>query len=256
MKISLTAFLLTIFLQSSYAATITVRLCYEDATVYPWITDDEEGLVFVELKQLEKELKQKFTYIRLPWKRCQYEAQSGTIDGLIAASFTKERQQWGVYPMKGDKLNRHLRMHTDSFYVYVRKDSGIDFREGKFINLGKEQIGVQIGYSVGSDLKEMQLPVHDSFTTAYDILKQLHIKALNIAILQNHETKRTLRENPQFQSTIVRIEEPFKVKDQYLMFNKEFYSKNKNLVESIWHSLPKARNSSAYKSAERQQLRK
>lgn len=232
-----------------------IKLCYEDATVYPWITGDEQGLVFTELKLIEKKLKIKFNYIRYPWKRCQLEAQSGKIDGLIAASYSRERALWGVYPTKKNgELDPEYRFHTDSFFVYVRKDSKINFENNQFINLGDNQIGVQLGYSVGNDLLDMGHPIHSAFSNAIDLLRQLDMGALNVAVLQNHETMRTLKEYPQLQKNIKRIKHPFKVKDQYLLMTKPFYAENQKLVKSIWKALSEARKSATYKAAEKDLL--
>lgn len=252
-------FLLLLILSLSHITNATegIKLCYENVIVFPWILGDEEGLALTEIKIVEKDLGIDFILIRKPWMRCQIEAQAGEIDGLIAASFTKERTEWGVYPtIQNGKLDRDKRMHTDSFYVYVRKDSKIDFKKNTFLNLGQNEIGVQLGYSVGHDLKEMGYSVHSSFTSAFDLLKQLNLKTLNVAILQNHETKRTLVQHPELSKQIKRINEPFKVKDQYVLFTKTFYAKNEATVKAIWKSIAKARQSKRYKTEEKKVLKR
>ena len=231
------------------ANTVEIKLCYEDTTVYPWITGQEEGLVFTELKIVEKKLKAKITYLRLPWKRCQLEAAAGNLDGLIAASFNRERTAWGVYPTNKDgSLNQELRLHTDSFYIYSRKDSEISFNNSKFMNLGNNPIGAQIGYSVGNDLKDQGLLVHIAFTSAYDLLKQLNLSSLNVAVLQNYEAARTIRENPHFKKNIIRSAQPYIVKDQYLLVTKKFYQENQKLTHELWNEISTARKSPEYES--------
>ena len=248
--------ILLMFLQPSLNAADPIRLCYEDVTVFPWITGDEDGLALIEIKIIEEELGIKFTLIRLPWKRCQIEAEAGKVEGLIAASYTKERAVWGVYPtLSNGELDVDKRLHTDSFHVYVRKDSKIQFKNGKFINIAMNEIGVQLGYSVGSDLKDQGYNVHSSFASAYDLLKQLDIKALNVAVLQNHESKRMLKIHPELNKNIRRIPEPYRIKDQYLLFTKTFFAKNETLVKSIWKSVARARKSQKYKLAEEKILK-
>lgn len=254
-------FLIGLSLNSAIAvatpAPSAIKLCYEDVSVFPWITGDETGLVFTELKQIEKKLNIKFTYIRLPWKRCQFEGQSGNVDGLIAASFTKERTNWGVYPTdEAGELNRQLRFHTDSFYVYTRKDSAIKFRNGKFENLGNNQIGVQLGYSVGTHLKDAGYAIHSSFSTAYDLLKELDYSALEVAVLQDHESTKILNENPKFKKHVVRLTPPYKVADQYLLFSKIFFNKYPEVSKAIWNAIPEARKSEQYSKQEQKLLAK
>lgn len=251
-------FLLSVFslaMAPSFAAAPKIRFCYEDATVFPWITGDEKGLVFTELKQVEKRLKLNFEYIRLPWKRCLFEAQSGKIDGVLAASFNKERAIWGIYPTDSNgNLDREARFHTDSFHVYVRKDSAIQFKGGKFENLGTNQIGVQLGYSVGSDLKEAGYAIHSSFASPLDLLKELDYSSLQVAVLQNYEAARTIAENPKFSKNIIRLEPPFKIADQFLLFTKSFYQKNEELSKNIWQAIAPARKSLEYKKLEQLML--
>lgn len=243
-------------LQMPLQSAEEIRLCYEDVTVFPWITGDREGLALFELKKVEEELGIEFTFIRLPWARCQMEAEAGKIEGLIAASFTKERANWGVYPtLPNGELDPDRRLHTDSFHVYVRNDSKIQFKNGKFVDLANNQIGVQLGYSVGNDLKNQGYNVHSSFASAYDIIKQLDIKALEVAVLQNHESKRILKLHPELNKNIRRIEEPYKIKDQYLLFTKKFYVKNEAQVKAIWKSVSRARKSKLYKLEEEKILK-
>ena len=225
-----------------------IRLCYEDVSVYPWITGDMKGLVIQQLQIIEKISKVKFKYIRLPWKRCQIEAQKGKIDGLIAASYTKIRTGWGVYPTyKNGNLNRNQRLHTDSFVVFKTKDSLINYENGKFINLETHKIGVQLGYSVGNDLEDQGYPTYSSYSTARELILALDKKAINVAILQNHATNKVLSENPNLNNNIIALKPPFKIADQYLLFTKRFYFKNKKISDQIWNSITNARESADYK---------
>ncbi len=243
-------FIITAF-SNAYAAnedSQEIRLCYEDVSVHPWITGDMKGLVIQELQLVEKLSNVKFKYIRLPWKRCQIDAQNGKLDGLIAASFTKERTQWGVYPTKKNgSLNRHHRLHTDSFMVFKTKNSPIRFEEGKFINLGSNKIGVQLGYSVGTDLLEQGYPTHSSYSTAHDLIMALHSNSINVAVLQKYATIKALNDNPKLKMNIVELKPPFKVADQYLLFTKKFYTANQEVSHRIWKAIPAARESADYR---------
>lgn len=251
MKLALFALFFATAFTNLFAATDEaqeIRLCYEDVSVHPWITGDMKGLVIQELQQVEKISNVKFKYIRLPWKRCQIDAQNGKLDGLIAASFTKERTNWGVYPTKksGD-LNRNQRLHTDSFMVFKTKHSPIRFENGKFLNLGDNKIGVQLGYSVGTDLVEQGYPTHSSYSTANDLIQALNANSLNVAVLQKYATIKALQDNPKLKKNIVCLKPPFKVADQYLLFTKKFYSANQEISNRIWKAITVARESADYK---------
>ncbi len=251
MKLVSLLFIYFLFQCNSFAeasSNVEIKLCYEDVSVYPWITGDMKGLVIQELQHVEKIANVKIKYIRLPWKRCQIDAQNGKLDGLIAASYTKERTNWGVYPTKkGGEIDRNLRLHTDSFIVYISKGSPIRFENGRFENLDNHLIGVQLGYSVGTNLEEQGYATHSSFSTALDLIQALDAGVVKVAVLQNHATIKTLNDFPKLKRNIKALKQPFKVADQYLLFTKTFYSKHPEISNRIWKSIPIARESADYK---------
>ncbi len=243
------------FLCSFSVAAEPIKLCYEDVVVFPWITGDKQGLALSEMLAIEKKLKLNFKYVRLPWKRCMLEAQAGKIDALIAASFTKERTNWGVYPTKNDgQLDPALRLHSDSYTVYVRDDSNVRWEEGKFVNLGTNQVGVQLGYSVGNDLLEAGYPVYSSSSTAAELLHALQNKVVSVAVLQHLPSLKTLNEKPELKKGISPMPQPFKEMDQYLLFSKKFYNRNREVAHKIWNAIPEARESNEYQKLKKSLL--
>ncbi len=242
-------FLSTFFLFSASAALPEIRLCYEDVVVFPWITGDDKGVAISELHLVEKKCGLKFTMVRLPWKRCQVEAKNGNFEGIIAASYNEERATWGVYPFSEDNvIEPDYRMHTDRFYIYTRKESPIKFKNGKLENLSDNAVGVQLGYSVGNDLQKLGYPLHSSFTSAIDIIKELDRGIINVAVLQDHEAIRVLTLYPELAKKIVRQEPPFKIADQYLLFTQTFFKHNPDLAKKTWKAFSIIRESADYKT--------
>jgi len=236
------------------AAEAPVSLCFEDTTVYPWITGNATGLALLELSLVEKELNLKFEYQRLPWRRCLLEVQLGRVHAAIAASYSKERAVWGSYPTLADgSLNRELRMHTDSFHVYRRMDSPVRWQQQRFENLGSQPVGVQLGYSVGKNIEELGYPIK-SARSSEDLARMLEHGVLQVAVLQNFEAMRLLKASPSLRKLMVEDGPPVKVADQYLLFNTAFFEAKPALVKSIWAALEKARKSKTYLDEEAQML--
>jgi polar amino acid transport system substrate-binding protein len=241
----LLASLLGILFLNAHAAT-PIKLCYEDSSVYPWITGDKQGLVIFELQLVEKDLNLEFEYLRLPWKRCLQEVQYGRIQAAIAASYNRDRAVWGSYPMHPDgSLDKELRLHTDSFFIFRRTDSAIRWSNNKMENLGNQVIGAQLGYSVAKSLEDTGYPI--KYVPGSDELMRLLDKGmLQVALLQNHEAARILRNTPALEKNIIKESEPVKVADQYLLFNSDYYAKEEILVKTIWQSIGKIRKSKKY----------
>ncbi|MCV2367879.1 type 2 periplasmic-binding domain-containing protein [Roseateles oligotrophus] len=244
------AALLSLWLGSVAAIDGPIKLCFEDSSVYPWITGDDKGLVLFELALVEKDLNQKFDYIRLPWRRCLLEVQTGRIHAAIAASFNSERASWGSYPQNPDgSLNRELRLHTDSFHVFRRLDSPVRWLNQRFENLGAQPVGVQLGYSVGRNIEELGYPVKTA-RSAEDLTRMLEIGVLQVAVLQHYEALRLLKAKPELNTVMVEDGPPVKVADQYLLFNSLFYAGNEAQVRSIWSAIERARKSKKYQDEE------
>lgn len=252
-RLLLISLLITLFSLPTFAEP--VRLCYEDVVVFPWITGEKQGLALTELLYIEKKLNLRFKYTRLPWKRCMLEAQSGKVDALIAASFTKERTRWGVYPTKPNgQLDSNLKLHSDRYIVYVRDDSPIRWEKGKFTNIGSNQVGVQLGYSVGEDLKEAGYSVYSTSSTAAELFEALQKKIVNVAVLQHMPSLKALNEKPFLNQGISLMPEPFKEMDQYLLFTKRFYNQHPEICHKIWNTIPLVRESAEYNKIKKKLL--
>jgi polar amino acid transport system substrate-binding protein len=231
-------------------ADTAIKLCYEDSSVYPWITGENKGLVISELHMVEKDLNITFEFLRLPWKRCLQEVRLGNIQAAIAASFNKERASWGSYPRNPDaSLNQDFRLHTDSFYFYRRIDSPIRWANNTVQNLGTQVIGAQLGYSVAKSLEDSAYPIK-YLPNSEDLFKLLEKGLLQIAVLQNHEAMKVMRNNPALEKTVVKEGEAVKIADQYLLFNTSYYLKEEKLVTSIWQAIARARKSKKYQEEE------
>jgi len=239
--------LLGMFFSHASADNINLKFCYEDDSVYPWITGTNEGLVISEMHLIEKEVNMHFELIRLPWKRCQNEVKEGRIHAAIAASFNKDRAKWGSYPVdsKG-MLNKELSLFTDSFFIYRRFDSQIRWQNHRFENLNQQSIGVQLGYSAGKDLEELGYQV-TYYPTSDDLVAVLKSHALDAIVLQNYEAQRLLTLNPDLEKIMVKEVEPVKVAEQFLLFNASFYNANTSLVQTIWEAAAKVRKSKTFK---------
>lgn len=231
-------------------ADTPIRMCYEDTSVYPWITGDDQGLLLFEMHLVEQELGRKFEFIRLPWKRCQQEVRQGSVQAAMGASFKRERMAWGTYPMNADGTpNKELRLFVDSFYIFRRSDSPVRWVQQQLKNLGAQVVGAQLGYSVGADLAAAGYPIK-YFPSSDDLVRLLDRGLLQVAVLQNHEAMNILKHSPALAKTIMKEGEPVKTAEQYLLFNTDFYQRETPLVHAIWQAVERVRKSKKYQDEE------
>lgn len=242
----ITVFSLSFYTQAN-ASVKEVSLCHEDNEVFPWLVGNESGLVHKQIQIIEADTKIKFKIISMPWKRCQLLVKMGEVDGLLSASPTPVRLETYEYPKnsKGE-LNREARMHEDQFVVYKNKNSTIDYQDGKFSNLGKLPIAVELGYSVQEKITSMGIPVYTSFNSLNDLLNVLNNGTIQAAVLQDYSTRYSLANSKTKFPNLITIKEPFVKVDQYIAFNRIFANSNRALIETIWKSCQNSRSNPEY----------
>lgn len=224
----------------------SVKLCYENADIYPWVMIDRPGLNIIQLNSVQKKVGIKFEMVTAPWKRCQEDMRAGAVDGIFAASFKTDRLEMGVYPMVGDKLDASRAMMTDAYSLYRLKGGGAKW-DGKILT-ANGAIGAQLGYSIIEQLKQLGVRVDDGAKTADDNLKKLIDGRVDGAALMTLEGDLSVRSNPQFAEKIEKVSPPLVEKPFFLMFSKQFAGKYPDAVNEIWKVLAEVRESAEYKN--------
>ncbi|HYD81087.1 MAG TPA: transporter substrate-binding domain-containing protein [Paucimonas sp.] len=225
-----------------------VKLCYDDAPLYPWRTADGRGLDFALLDLAQKRAGVHFVLTALPWKRCLSEVQQGKQDGAVAASFKNERMEIGVYPMVGDNPDPKRRMRTESYSLFRVKGSNVHW-DGKTIHGASGPVGVQLGYSIADQLKASGSAVEEGTARGADIFRKMLLGRVSGAALLTQEGDYLLRD-PEFKARIERFPFPLAEKPYYLLFSKQFFAGSEPLARKIWDALAAARDSAEFKKTE------
>lgn len=203
------------------------------------VDSENPGITIDILRRLEKKANIKFVYKSMPWARCLHSLKTNTVDAIFHASFKKSRMEKGVYPMKDNQVDQTRRLIEQTYYIYKRKDSPLQWDGTKFTNLEKS-IGIIIDFSIKNDLQKMKLNYEEAPSILTN-LNKLKYSRLDAVINYVSQTDISLFKYPEKFKTIEKIKLPFKKRDKYLMFSHKFYSNNKVLVEVIWDELKKMR---------------
>jgi len=238
--------LLFLLLTSSYAfaAEVTeVRFMCENIEQFPVYLGNSDSIDWsnpgagVEcVKLLESKLGIKVKIERAPWKRVlEVELKNGTIDGAFSASYKKEREALGAYPMKRGKVDKARSLHTDTYFFYKLK--GAEFRwNGKAVSKFKGFVGVPNGYSVIDDLKKLGLSVEASNGTLTDFNKLAAGRVGVVAALEL-TADQLLKKYPDLNKVIVKVTTPIAFKEYYVMLSNQFVKSNPTLAEKIWDAI-------------------
>ncbi len=227
-------------LSPAYAQTQVLTLGCEDKTDFPNVLGDSEeidwnrpGVSIEFVKRLGEELGLKIAIRRLPWKRAmELELKNGRIDGLFPVSYRKEREAFGVLPLKDGKLDATRSMFGSSYFFYKLKTSPLEWNGETLKNL-TGPIGAPRGYSVVGDLKQMGYPVEESDDARKDLMRISSGWIGAIAALETAEDH-ILESSPEFKQSIVKLSPAISTKQYFLMLSHQFVNKNPELAQKIW----------------------
>lgn len=225
----------------------TMKLCYENEDVYPWVLKDRPGLNIFFMNALEKKLGVKLELIGLPWKRCQEEVKAGAIDGLFSASFKPDRLEIGVYPMAGDKPDESKAVMMDGYTLFRLKGNNAVQWDGKKLTV-PGSVGAQPGYSVIDQLKGLGVKVDDGARSADDTLRKLIAGRIDAAALQTLEGTNSLRTQAEFNDKIEAVSPVLVSKPYFLMLSKQFVGKYADFSKNVWNEVAAVRESAEYKA--------
>ena len=226
-----------------------IRLCEDSEDVYPWTLKSRPGLNDILLKIVESRTGQTFEILAEPWQRCQEEMRIGSIDGMYAISFLQERQDFGVYPMRGNSPDIGKRLMTDGYSLFRRRgDNSVNW-DGKLLDT-KGKVGAQRGYSINAQLKGLNIEVDSGTYSVETNLRKLILGRIDAVALRTYEGDSVLATNREFAGAVERLPVPLVEKPYYLMFSKQFAAKHEKLAHDIWDAIEHVRESPEYHAIE------
>jgi polar amino acid transport system substrate-binding protein len=244
------------------AATFTVpavaaplNFCFEDAPQAPWTMPDGSGLNIELLKRVAKLTGEQFNYVARPWKRCEEETRTGTMDAMIGPSDNPRRRAYSRPPLKADGTQDPERaMYRDHVDLYLRPDSGASW-DGKTLVNPRKMVVAQRGYYIVEMLQARGQTVIDTPKSAEDGLKLLAAGSADVAVLMGRDAENLLREDPRYVGKMVLAKQPFASFDFHLMVGRKSYDKEPKRFEAIWNAIAKVRATADYQRLEQSLVR-
>jgi polar amino acid transport system substrate-binding protein len=231
---------------ASTAQAQNIKLCHDDADSSPWLIKDGKGMNIVLMEAAAVKAGAKLDIVALPWKRCLAAVEDKSIDGAIAASYKDERAKFAVYPTAGDKPDESRRLHNEEYSLYRAKGNTVSWDGSKFSNL-TGSIGAQRGYSIIDNIKNSGAKVDEGGALPKDNMKKLVAGQVQAVALTSEEGDQ-LSKAPEFAGKVDKLTPPLIQKPYYVIFGKDFYSKNQKVVENVWSNIATIRESKDYKA--------
>lgn len=233
--------------QIAFSQTITLRFAYEVEEVFPYYmgsgeaTPPDPGVTPEMLRLLEHEVPGLRVQLqRMPWKRCLVQLQDGEVDAVVA-SFKRERQQAGAYPMKGGEPDPALAIDVRAYYLYKAGDSALNWNGQQFAGLAGA-IGAPLGYSIVEDLQKKGASVAESRSAATDFQKLLLGRLAGVAAFEKVGDFHMRKARP---GVVVRLGTALATKEYYLVFSHQFMRRHPTLAPALWRGLARIREQQA-----------
>lgn len=232
-----------------------LTLCYEDARNTLGNTSDRQAQNYHLVMQAAAKSGEQVKLLPLPWKRCLSQVAKGLVDGALDASYTEERAAFAAYPTTADgKPDPKRRIWAGGYSLYKLKTSAVHWDGQHFTHL-TGPVGLQLGYSIGDDLKRLGVPVAEFSGDAEVLLKRLTEGHVPLVALLT-DAGDALLEDPALSGVVEGIQPAFSQKPYFVIFHKRYYVDHHKAVEGFWANIATVRESQAFKQFVRAQLKK
>lgn len=243
MRILLAAVSMTVSLHGFAAEPL--RLGYSDVENFPHQMGNGEQVaalpgVAVELiREAAVGADVQVSFVRMPAPRLLVEMQAGRLDGAFIFSYKEDRLQYGVYPLHLGKPDRQRRIASNNYSFYKLANSDVAWDGTKLTNW-RVPVGINFSFSIGDDLKKMNLTIDDGGRGTEQNFAKLKLGRISAYATLEDSADAFLRRNGI--SNVVKVEPPIVVRDYYLMLSQQFVSGNKAKAELFWTRLGEVRS--------------
>ena len=222
-----------LFISPAFGAEKVLRVCMMSSDLFPlWRGPGMEhntypGVNVELLYQITNPLGISVAWERAPFARCLLYLQSGKVDVINVASYKKEREVYGVYPILNGQVDLNRRFKYDTYYAFVKAQSKATYNGSRITNLDPLPVGVEIKAAIIPALEKMGLAILQQPEAKYSfgMLEKDRVSA--VVTNQYNGLKYA-------DMDIRRLEPALSERAYYLLFSKSYYQQNTDLVERIW----------------------
>nr|VVV06768.1 hypothetical protein AW0309160_04262 [Aliivibrio wodanis] len=239
-------FTITVLFSSYLSASDTIKLAYSDVESYPFQVGNGHqianppGLSVDVINNAANQLNIDIDYMRLPGKRVLQYVKEGKVDGAFIFSYNSQRARYAVYPMHQGRPDNSKRIATLAYYFYKIKGKPFMWDGSEINGHYQKIIGANLGFSIVNELKKKALEVEEINSTA-QLFGMLRTERLSAIAMQDSMADEFIKKNKW--DDVEQIQPPIMNKDYYLVFSHEFAQSNPELVEQIWTTIDKTRES-------------
>jgi len=190
------------------------------------------------LTQALKNLGYEVEFKPYPWKRCLVNVESGDADAILSASYKDKRAVFATYPPDAKTAKKSKNRVTQVEYVLITLKEN-PFEYGGDMKKIPAPARVQLGYSVGDDIKKGGVKIEAAKSPEQNLAKLLRDK--KGSVVMNPLVAKTLTEKKDFAGKFKIHSVPVKSKSYYMIFSKKT-KLTADDMKKIWDEIAKVRD--------------
>ena len=199
---------------------------------------EHNGVAYEIMNEVTTQLGINILIKRYPWKRCLAYLKDGSIDGVMGASYLKERSDFGHYPLKDTgEIDYSRIIYSNDYWLYTNDENV--FWDGKTLVLPDAGIvGTGLGYSSAKLLSNLGAKVFEAHSpsTLASMLMSQEIAAIAGYAKQIEPHFVNYRRRAGINSESIRkFHIPLAQDNMFLLVSKQFYRKHKKVAERVWN---------------------
>ena len=201
----------------------SISVCTDDDDWFPYVylkssnVQSVEGIVISLTDDVFAQLGFKAHYLALPWLRCMEQLKRGTVDVVIAGTYTEERAKYAHFPADAEKLvNSQYVLARDPFVVITHKDNNFMYRSNDAEI--PAPIRAQHGYNITNQLIKSGLDVKKYYSNQSALEDLLRSKQGSVLI--NRMSADNILTEPKYGDYLHYNSTPIRVVPYFIMFSK------------------------------------
>lgn len=233
--------------QADTSALITMRFCHEDQEYSPFVIASSNHQTALGQNGILPDLVIKTTqrlgiqteFVHYPWKRCIALLKAGEVDGIFAAIWQKERDDWGVFPKSTHQADPRYSLQNVKYSIYTNPKSNLNWNGTQFTNV-RIGISAPLGYIAEQRLRKMGVLSRNSYTPQ-EGLRLVSLNRLDAFIVESNIGDHIVHQLGIEQNVKV-LPIPFMTTDWYLPLSHQWVKTNPSLAKKFWETLATVRN--------------